>query len=130
MTTTQAHPLAEQWHKESEQMIIPEKEVKKTLEALRKKKTSDFNWDVVVPKLYPKELNVNVLDILTGKIDDIAEVIEEHDAAIEWFKNYHKKFGYDATHNLIGFYTNYEHTPDPNFDFDKMLQDYIGSTTK
>ena len=46
--------LAEQWHEESSQMIISEDEAKKTREELRKMKTDDFNWDVVVPKIYPR----------------------------------------------------------------------------
>lgn len=128
--------LAEQWHEESSQMIISEDEAKKTREELRKMKTDDFNWDVVVPKIYPRNLKVNVIDIVTGKIDDISEVIEEHIEAIEGFKKYHKKFGYDETRNLIDFYQDVykkmpEHeNPDPNFDFEKLVKAYEGSTKK
>lgn len=122
--------LAKQWDEESNQMAIPKDEAEKTRTEVRKMKTGDFNWDVVVPKLYPKDLDMDVIDIITGKVDDIAEVIEEHIAAIKWFKEYHKKFGYDAMENLIDFYTKYDHKPDPNFDFDKMLKDYDGSTIK
>lgn len=125
--------LANQWQEESKDMLISEKDAKKTRAELRAMSPDEVNWDVAIPKIYAKSLNIKVLDIVLGKIDDIAEVIEEHDIVVDGVRDYHRKHGYDAAFNLEKFYEKYKETheeADPNFDFKKLVKDYEGSTKK